>query len=333
MVELCDTSGVSIVICTYNGKPRLEKTLTHALGQITSIPFEVLLVDNASSDGTADYVHNFSKLRDHNSIIRIISEKEPGLSSARIRGIKESRFSLILFCDDDNWLAPDYLEIGKNIFDSHPKLGVLGGEGIAEFESSKPDWFDQYSHSFAVGDLGMKSGILPRGSAVYGAGCFFRKSALDKLLKMGWSSILSDRKGNTLSSGGDVELCYAIQLMDYSVGFENRLKFRHFLEEKRMNWEYYIKLKEGIASSFPLLDIYRYLLNGKEDKKEFLSHIQKTLFQINWAIVKLRLSNLFISTKERQLAAVIQKKRLQSYLYNKGLINVYFDQLFELSSR
>ncbi len=321
------------MICTFNGKHRLEPTLLHAMRQSASFPFEILLVDNASNDGTGTWVEEYINQSESRELIRVVREVNPGLSQARLRGISESNYSIILFCDDDNWLGKNYLEIGFAHFMANPSLGALGGEGIPVFESKKPDWFDRYSHSFAVGDLGMKSGILPHGSAVYGAGCFFRRTALDLLFTKKWSSILSDRQGNALSSGGDVELCYAIQLMGFSVGFEKRLTFQHFLEEKRLTWEYYLRLKEGIASSFPLLDIYRYLLEGKRDKKEFFRKVREKFYEVRFAKTKLKWINRFFPTKERQLAERIQRRRWESYYQNKSLLEAYFDHLVEISSQ
>jgi glycosyltransferase involved in cell wall biosynthesis len=250
--------GVSIIICTFNGRHRLEPTLAHAFRQEFAFPYEILLVDNASTDASGDWVREYAVKNQVTEKVRVVREANSGLSHARMRGVTESKYSVVLFCDDDNWLSENYLDVGYAQFMDNPKLGALGGEGFPVFESEKPDWFDRFSHSYAVGDLGMKSGILPRGSAVYGAGCFFRKDALNQLLEKGWRSILSDRKGNTLSSGGDVELCYAIQLLGYSVGFEKKLKFYHFLEERRLTWEYYLKLKRGISVSFPILSAYKF---------------------------------------------------------------------------
>lgn len=284
MSELSDSLGVSIVICTYNGKSRLEKTLIHALRQSTSFPYEVMVVDNASSDDTADWILEFASQHDQLSLTRIVEERNPGLSSARIRGIKESKYPLILFCDDDNWLASDYLENGKRWFEEFPELGALGGEGIPVFEKEKPEWFDQFSHSYAVGDLGMKSGILPKGSAVYGAGCFYRKSALNELLEKGWTSILSDRKGNMLSSGGDVEFCYAIQLLGYDIGFEKSLKFHHFLEDRRLTWDYYLNLKKGISKSFPILLSYQ--LEDHQDLSDFKKNLLSSFYIMIKGLIK-----------------------------------------------
>lgn len=303
---------MSIIICTYNGKHRLEKTLLHAIKQTCAFPFEILIVDNASTDGTSDWVMEFVKQHDYFSLIRMVEEKEPGLSSARNRGVRESRFSLVLFCDDDNWLASDYLAIGSKYFLKYPDLGALGGEGIPVFESAKPDWFDQYSHSFAVGDLKMKSGILPKGSAVYGAACFFRKSAITELYTKDWSSLLTDRKGESLSSGGDVELCYAIQLLGYQIGFEKSLKFQHFLEDRRLKWGYYLNLKKGISKSFPILSAY------KLDDFQSLSDFRKNLLSQFILTVKgvLKTALLPKNSYQREVDYIVVRAKFWAFLRN-----------------
>ncbi|OYX08927.1 MAG: hypothetical protein B7Z16_18900 [Algoriphagus sp. 32-45-6] len=100
LAEFRDLPGVSVVICTFNGKQRLKPTLEHALRQIFSYPYEILVVNNASTDGTAGWVKELAILSDFKGLIRVVSEHKPGLSHARLRGVFEARFSIILFCDD-----------------------------------------------------------------------------------------------------------------------------------------------------------------------------------------------------------------------------------------
>lgn len=312
--------GVSIVICTFNGRHRLESTLAHAFRQEFTFPYEILLVDNASTDASGDWVREYAVKNQVTEKVRVVREANPGLSHARTRGLTESKYSVVLFCDDDNWLSENYLEVGYAQFMDNPKLGALGGEGFPIFESEKPDWFDRFSHSYAVGDLGMKSGILSPGSAVYGAGCFFRKDALNQLLEKGWRSILSDRKGNTLSSGGDIELCYAIQLLGYSIGFEKKLKFYHFLEEKRLKWDYYLKLKRGISMSFPLLKVYEIA-----DFKS-LSAFKKHLFSNFFIVLKGVLKTACVprNSYQRQVDYVVVRAKFWAFLRNyKITLNGY----------
>jgi glycosyltransferase involved in cell wall biosynthesis len=253
--------GISILICTYNGENRLPKTL-EAISQIFfKGKWEVLIVDNASNDKTTELVEKFF-VRFPCIEGRLIKEVTPGLSYARRAGWRNAKYSIVLFCDDDNWLTKDYLSVGFEVFQKSNAIGVLGGKGIPVSDSTFPAWFKEFSHSYAVGSNQKESGKQPFGSAHYGAGCFFLKDALLKIDLMEFQFLLTDRKGTTLVSGGDVELCFLVQLLGYELWFEERLEFYHEIVESRLKWPYYLKLKKGIASSFPLLYSYKGLFEG-----------------------------------------------------------------------
>ena len=321
----------SIIICTYNGKNRLERSLEHVLSQVYDLPYEVLLIDNASTDGTSEWVGDWLLTQSTDVSVRIIHERNPGLSNARLRGIKESVYPIILFCDDDNWLSSDYLQKGTSLMKLNQKIGVLGGCGKAEFESEKPDWFDQYSHSYAVGSSGRKSGVQKQGSWVYGAGCFFRKEAFLKLFDTGWISLLSDRKGNSLTSGGDVELCYAVQLIGYEIWFEPILTFKHWIESRRLTWDYYLRLKEGIASSFPLLQVYEVLFSRRPDLVNFRQIVRNRFFKGSLVFFKQYILNFFDPSPERELALKINYAIVKGYLNNRNKAIKGFKSLEKLT--
>ncbi|MEN2281296.1 glycosyltransferase [Algoriphagus sp. SE2] len=311
--------GVSVIICTYNGRNRLKKTIDHLLNQNPEFDFEIILVDNASKDDTAEWVISYLQKFPDVTNFRIIEESRPGLNHARITGFRASSFDLILFCDDDNWLAPDFLTIGSRYLNENPKAGVLGSLGIPVFEIEKPEWFSDFSHTYAVGSLGKKPGIQPVGSFHYGAACFFRKTALEKLEELGFESFLSDRKGKGLNSGGDVELCLAVQLVGYELHFDDRLTFKHFIETHRLNWNYYLKLKEGISSSFPILESYK--VHEFSELNSFKKHLWKNYFIILKGVIKSNLLGFFSSENLNQVNRVTTKTKLFSFFknYNKTL--------------
>src|SRR5690606_21723064 len=92
-----------------------------------------------------------------------------------------------------------------------------------------------------------------------------------ELYRMNINSLLSDRKGSKLSSGGDVEICYMILLMGYEVWYDKRLTFYHRIEMDRLKWPYYLKLKQGITHSFPVTFVYLYFIkNGARDIRSFI---------------------------------------------------------------
>ncbi|MFC3880921.1 glycosyltransferase [Algoriphagus namhaensis] len=302
--------GISVIICTYNGDSRINKALQSIISQNTTYNFELIVVNNNSNDRTEDEV--MTTLAESTIDWTLVKESTPGLSFARWRGIEEAKFELILFCDDDNILDKNYLEIGGSILFADQSIGILGGNGNPVFQNDKPDWFDDFSNSYAVGSLGKKSGKQVKGSYHYGASCFFRRNALLELRKRGFNSILSDRTGTILSSGGDVELCYAVQLLGYNLAFDTRLFFDHFIESHRLEWDYYLRLKRGIASSFPLLEAYK--VDGFENIDSFKDFLNTTFI----TLLKGFLKTNFISKKSRknEVSRVVIKQKIISYIKN-----------------
>jgi glycosyltransferase involved in cell wall biosynthesis len=278
--------GISLIICTYNGMDKLSQPLHAIINQNTQIDWELVIIDNASTDATVPFC---TKILEQSTISwRIVAEKTPGLNHARLRGLKEAIYDIILFCDDDNSLDTNYLENGFRIFENHPKVGAVGGCGSPSFKGVKPEWFDQYSYSFAVGEQANQDGILQEYPAeLYGAGTFFRKAPLLQLFNKNFKTIMTDRMGKTLVSGGDVEWCYLIQLLGYQLYYDHRLTFLHEMPENRMQWEYYLRLKAGIASGVCRLLSYHCLF--EYPKSGALYFIQKWLKSRHQANV---LSNL-----------------------------------------
>ena len=240
-------NGISVVICCYNSESRIEKVLTHLMDQEgdEGIAWEVIVVDNASTDATSRVARKTWK---HGRVdMKVVSEMNPGLSHARRKGMGASRYEIISLVDDDNWVEKYWI---RKIFDhmnSSPETGMMGGKGRAVFEDRAPEWFDRFQRSFAVGPQAEQSGW--HYSFLYGAGLTLRKEAWNHLVDNGFKFILSDRKGASLSSGGDAELGMAILLAGYKVFYDASLDFAHFQPAGRMNWEYLVKLT--VASAGP----------------------------------------------------------------------------------
>ncbi|MBV8729549.1 MAG: glycosyltransferase family 2 protein, partial [Acidobacteriia bacterium] len=124
--------GVTIIICCHNAAERLVPTLRHLLAQQTSgaIPWEVLVVDNASTDGTAEVARSVWPA-DHSAPLRVTVEPRLGLGYARARGLTEARYEYASFVDDDNWVGPQWIETVCTIFDGNPEIGACGSRNEA----------------------------------------------------------------------------------------------------------------------------------------------------------------------------------------------------------
>src|SRR6516164_4811858 len=105
-------TSVSVILCTHNPRPDyLDRVLASLRGQtLPAEQWEFLLVDNASNQLLAE-IWDIS----WHSRRRHIREDELGLTAGRLRGIQESSGKLLVFVDDDNLLAPNFLEQAKAI--------------------------------------------------------------------------------------------------------------------------------------------------------------------------------------------------------------------------
>jgi len=259
--------GVSLIICTYNGAHLLQQTLSFILRQKVPafVSWEVLVIDNASTDNTADVVMNAWQ----SSIpLRIINEPRKGLIYARYRGITEAKYEYLSFIDDDNWIDENWIVNIFEVFRRNPAVGICGSNNSAAFEIDPPPWFENIRAGFAIGRQGMISGdITNTRGHVWGAGMSFRKSAFDKIRQAGFESILTGRKGNKLAAGEDTELAFAFRLGGGRIWYEDELKLQHYIPAKRFDWNYILRMYKGFGESRALFLIYQNAIFSKRPKQ------------------------------------------------------------------
>jgi glucosyl-dolichyl phosphate glucuronosyltransferase len=136
---------ISIIICTYNR----EKFLPGALNSLTnqtldSSRFEILIINNNSTDNTESISNNFIGANPKLNI-KYFVETQKGLSAARNRGIKESASALVAFIDDDAEVTNDYLETAIGFFLSNRNIDAIGGKIIPVYETGEePKWLSKY---------------------------------------------------------------------------------------------------------------------------------------------------------------------------------------------
>jgi glycosyltransferase involved in cell wall biosynthesis len=322
--------GVSIIICTHNGKNRLPIIFDYInnLQIPVQVNWEILIVDNASTDGTSGWVDELKLSKTINFTLFCIIERKPGLNYARITGAKNANYEWLLFCDDDNLLDCNYIKFWYDCLLNHINLGALGGKGIPLTKHPKPDWFIEYSHSFAVGPQYSKSGFISKGSALYGAGLFVFKTPILQIVDKGFNMIMSDRESGKLTSGGDLEWCYLLQLSGLNLYYDDRLIFQHKLNDSRLTWDYYKKLKVGIASGVGQLEPYHYIFkNEYRNSISFLIYYSSKLLKsvLVYAVVSIK-AKLFLRYKN-DLGLIIVKSKAISYCVNLSKSYMHYKQL------
>src|SRR5437762_36395 len=133
-----DHCALSVVLCTYNRARQLQPALDALVAQAGDIPYEVLVVDNNSSDATRAVIESF--VDRSGGRVRYAFEGAQGLSNARNRGIDLSRAPFVAFCDDDVRVAPDWVSQMIRAFEAHPGIDYLGGRVLPRWSQTPPRW-------------------------------------------------------------------------------------------------------------------------------------------------------------------------------------------------
>lgn len=258
-------SGLSIVICCHNSASRLGPTLGNLARQTlhTDMPWEVLVVDNGSTDATAAIAVDIWP-KAAGAPLRVMSEPRLGLSYARAKGFQAANYDIVSFIDDDNWVCSEWVRLVAEIMTNHPDAGACGGQCEAVCEVEPPDWFPGFCRSYAIGQMAPQAGDVTwtRGY-LWGAGISIRKQAWQALVQQGFSLRLSGRKGTSLSAGEDTEICLALRLAGWRLYYDPRLCLRHFIPRERLTWEYLCRQRRGMGISSVAHDAYRFASETK----------------------------------------------------------------------
>lgn len=179
---------ISVIVCTYNRCESLRDTLNALKGQAMDheVAFEVIVVDNNSTDGTKAVVTEAA--RESRWPIRYVFESAQGLSHARNRGIQEAQGEIVAFTDDD--VVPDarWVEALAQAFLSE-SADCVGGRVKPLWGVPPPKWLEEAIQAkrflavFSLFDRGDTVIVAdtPDPTVAYGANMAFRKSVFDTL--------------------------------------------------------------------------------------------------------------------------------------------------------
>lgn len=253
-----DNVVISVVLPTRNPHlGRLLRTL-HGLRQQSLLrgKWELIVVDNGSMPPFAPGSHIL--LAELGA--RVVNETHPGLTAARLAGLRAVHGEIVVFVDDDNVLAPGYLEAVADHFAAAPTLGAAGGPVVAEWESAPSDWTREFHGLLALRDLGAEPQLARGGPHVpwpafapVGAGLAIRRQhvlayaeavARDPLRRS------LDRSGGSLASGGDNDLVFTALHADGDVAYFPELHVTHLIPAGRLDPAYLARLNRGIMRTW-----------------------------------------------------------------------------------
>lgn len=300
------STGITVIICSFNGTERLQETISHIAKQ--EVPsdqqWEVILADNASTDHTAEF--GLSEWEKHGLpeiSFRVITEQRPGKLFALQKAIEAATYELLIICDDDNWLAPDYVTKVYGILTTKPEVAALGGVGIPVTAGiTLPEWFKEYNYAYAVGEQARQTGFLQPRKYLWGAGLATRKSLYQEMYK-DFPSLLIDYKNVNILSAEDTEYCLRLLIKGYRLYYDQSLSYSHYIAPQRLETAYREKLLKGFLDSHAVLSKYHTALRTqlKTDGKP-------------WMWLYLFLSSLWIACLSFNQTSRIKAKDTLSYM-------------------
>ena len=130
----------TVAIPTYNGANRLPLVLEKLRSQINTenISWEVIIVDNNSSDNTSKIVQDYQSRFSEFVSIRYLFEPQQGAAFARLKAIKEAKGTYIGFLDDDVLPDKNWIYAAYSFCQAHPQAGAVGGQIHGDFEVKPP---------------------------------------------------------------------------------------------------------------------------------------------------------------------------------------------------
>ncbi len=238
---------VSVIVCTYNRAKYLPACLKHLAEQsVDYTNYEVLIVDNNSTDNTAEICHDFIAENESLNFYYFL-ENNQGHTFARNRGILEAGGEILSFIDDDAFVKNDFIENIGQYFNSHKPIMAIGGKIIPVYETEKPKWMSKYLLTLVSAiDLGDKPKAFKGNKFPIGANMAFRKEVFNKY---GLFNTELGRRADGLEGGDEKEVFLRLKDNNEVIHYVPSVCVDHIIPEKRIQIPYIKGLGIGVGSS------------------------------------------------------------------------------------
>lgn len=234
-----ENKKITIAICTYNRVKLLKECLLSFTPEYQNFDkemYEILIIDNNSSDSTQELAKEFSNKYTN---YRVVIETNQGLSYARNRAYKEAKGEWIAYIDDDARGHKNYLhQLLKDIINF--SFDAIGGPCIPLYHEDKPKWYkDSYQSSKKLSQLGKLENDF-----IVGFNSVFRKSILESI---GGFNTSIGMNGNKVAYGEETEVQIKIRQIGGIVFFDPNLLVNHYIDSYKLNLFWFIKSNYAVG--------------------------------------------------------------------------------------
>ena len=272
---------LSFAFCTYNRADRLEKLVAAMRAQTCPIPFEILAINNNSTDATVDILTRLEKMP--GPTLRWVTESVQGIVAARNRGIAEALGSdILVFIDDDEIPLPGLLQAAADAI-LNEGAECAGGRVDMDFTTTaRPSWLEDELLGFlaAVDHGPQRFWIKDASTPIWTANVAYdmRLFRDDPTLRF---DIRYNRKGKDIGGGEDAMMLRALLERKARIRYCPEMVVLHAVEPWRLRRSYFVKLhyRAGLRHGRLSLPRYPQALFGVPPfmLTQFLGHCGRTL--------------------------------------------------------
>lgn len=231
--------GITVAICTYNRRRHLADTLLDLSAQDADASlFDVLVINNNSTDDTVDWLEKQSQLQ-------WVTETRQGLSHARNRALEEAKRTHTLFIDDDVYVEASFIGNWLRFLNHHADLKAAGGPISVHFDDGKPNWFPMVLAQM-LGRHGTKPDgyRYPKGAFPHGGNMLVHTATARQL---GGFHTGIGRTGAVLSAGEEKDFFRRLQSGGHTILHNPTSPLRHRVGNERLTPDYIERQARGIG--------------------------------------------------------------------------------------
>lgn len=208
--------------------------------------FEILVINNNSTDGTEPVCEIFTKTHPEH-IFSYVKEEKQGLSYARNRAVREAQSTVLLYIDDDVKLPRHYVYTAIEYAENRPSTMCAGGKIQVSFDEGNPDWIpNELMPMFGLHDLGEYDKLYPSSNFPRGGNMMIRKSIFDAF---GYFDPHLGRKGHELLGSEEKHFFESLRKNGVELHYWANLELTHRIGEKRLEKSYLKNQSVGIGRS------------------------------------------------------------------------------------
>jgi len=233
------TVRISAVVCTLNRATYLARAVESLINQTCPKEYyEIIVVDNGSTDNTREIVKQFSQ----RARIRYIYEPVKGLSQARNTGWQAAAGKYIAYLDDDAIASPRWLEKMMEAFETvKPAPASVGGRVAPIWESERPAWLtDQMLTFYAIIDWGNGARFFKPSSPEHHVGCNVAYGQ-EVLQKCGGFNVNLGRKGKNLLSNDEDLIRKYMDSHGLGIYYDPEIFVKHVVPKGRLTRRFLLR--------------------------------------------------------------------------------------------